>query len=163
MEGVKPLTVAEIGIAVHNRYAKDQEVSRETRGLALDAAPHFQISVVHPVYPSRCDELVGFNQRGTPWACFEPPPDYTPAKPRGYFGASILPSLSPQKHLCEEDLNTEAFKEEKEQILAAETDHGIAAETEAQRTCLLDLFRSLEELEELLRNAQSERLRTQKS
>lgn len=154
MDGVKGVTLAELSIQVHNRYAQDQEILSQTQDLALDAAPHFQISVVNPVYSSECDKITGFDKRVQTWGIYSPPPNYTPAKPRGYFGSSILPSLTPQE---------KAFAEQKQRLLAAELKEGISSEMEAQRTCLFDLLSSLEELEELFQSAQSERLRTQRS
>ncbi len=166
LKGVKAVTIDQLGIEIHERYAKDQEALDST--YIREAAPHSEIVGTSSIFASEWDKLFEFSLRNHPWANFAAPPNHAFLRRRRYFGFSLVPSLdgfSQDKEQDEEqddEEKRESFTEEKQRLMGVKIGHQALASLEKERSILFNLFASIEELNELLREVHSRKLQYQK-
>lgn len=163
---MKPVTLDQIGIEAHERYAKDQDVLDAS--FIKGAAPHFEILGTSAIFSSEWDKLFEYSQRNHPWAAFAPPPLFALLQRRRFFSFSIIPSLDGFSQDEEssggqddenEDDQPDAFAEEKERLMNVNVDQ---QSHEKERSILFNLFDSMEHLNELLKEIHSKKLQYQK-
>lgn len=161
---MKAITIDQLGIETHERYAKDQEVFDPT--FIKEAAPHSQILGTSSIYSSEWEKLFACNLGSHPWAAFASPPQFFPLSRRGFFSFSLAPSLGKTLEVREEEENqskkVEAFLEQKNRLLHAKLPHRAGATLEKERSTLFALFLSMENLNDLLQEINSRKLQYQK-
>lgn len=168
LEGVKAVTIDQIGIEVHERYAKDQEALDSS--YIREAAPHSEVVGTSSIFASEWEKLFEASLCQHPWAVFVLPPNLASLKRRRFFSFSLVPSLDGfsqdekegEKQQEEGEEKDQAFAEEKKRLMSVKIGHPSLASLERERSILFNLFASIEELNDLLREIHCRKLQYQK-
>lgn len=167
---MKPVTLDQIGIEIHERYARDQQVL--DKAFVEEAAPHSEVMATSSIFASEWDKLFSYSTRNVPWASFVFPPFSFLSKKRSVFVSSVLPSLeedeqqdhqkgeSDEEH--EDENKRSLFAEIRARLLCVQAADLSKDQLERERSILLRLLESVEELNELLKEIQSRKLQYQK-
>ncbi|MCI0382146.1 MAG: DUF5399 domain-containing protein [Chlamydiae bacterium] len=168
------VTIDNIGIKVHERYAQDQFLLELKYITESHKIPHqSEIVSISALYSSKWEELFQIHIKNIPWAHFIPPPQYKSQRKK-FFSYR----LSPKINLMQEDeeeadeqaddfLDGEEIPESrvdliKKMIFSQTNDLLSATLLEKNKTSLCCLLDSINFLCELLREVDSRKLQYQK-
>lgn len=163
LEGVKAVTIDQIGIEVHDRYAKDQEKLKKIDSFFIkDAAPHFETTGTSSIFTSEWEKLFSFfSDRNHTWAQFADAPNFSLPGRRSFFSFALVPSL---EGFSQEEESGERvyFAEERERLSSVKIPHHALAHLERERSQLFNLLDKIGEFNELLQQIHSNRIGTQR-
>lgn len=162
---MEKITIDQIGIDAHRRYAVDQE-TLESKYITESSMvpPHLEIAGTSMIYSSKWEELFELNVSNIPWAAFYPPPNYRIQKNK-FFSHAITPNiLWADEDAFNEDEEQDQEKERKKQndVLDALLEALSKNQIKEEESVLLNLVESIKMLNSLLREANSKKLQYQK-
>jgi len=164
-----PVTIDNYDVKVHERYAEDQKKLDLTYVKESGHIhPHLESPLAEAAINAKWEELFGTFSHRHPWAQFAPPPMY--GRMRNRFFSYILSSAFPWVKVDEEreEEDEEKRREEhqlnqyRKQIKAKKSKSLPMALLEKDRTALLNLLDSIQDLNGLLREINSHKLQYQK-
>lgn len=154
---MKGVTIDQLRIEDYKRYAEDQ--IKYDPSFSKDAAPLSETLGISSNYSEKIKELFGLYGIQTSFATFPTPPFYWSILRRRYFGNCILPTL--ESEVAEEE-DTTIFEELRERVLNFDAKGQSADLVERERTSLINLFDALDNLNELLKEINADKIRYQK-
>ena len=160
---MEKITVDQIGIEAHKRYAVDQENLESSYITDSSMIPqHLEIAGTSAIYSSKWEELFEINLKNIPWAAFSPPPKYFSHRNR-FFSHALIPGIL----WSEEDESEEDEERENERKKQNETLHAIIEAISSRKikgdgSALLNLIESVKFLNSLLKEINSRKLQYQK-
>ena len=164
------VTIDQMDIKVHERYALDQE--KLDTSFIKDSAliSHYsEVMGITSIYSSKWEELFEIHVGNLPWAAFSPPPKFHIQKNR-FFSHRIIPSMD----WADENEDEEKEEQQKEgaevpklnEIKRALIARKLGAEPlslfEKDKTALINLLDSIKFLNCLLREINAKKLQYQK-
>lgn len=162
---MEKITIDQIGIDAHKRYAIDQE-SLDTHYItdATHISGQLEIAGTSMIYSSKWEELFEFNLNNTTWAAFLPPPNYRTQRNK-FFSHSLIPGIlwseSDDDEDLEEDENTENERK-KQNALIKNIIEVLSSRLKEDESALLNLIQSIKTLNSLLREVNAKKLQYQK-
>lgn len=170
----KPVTIDQISIKEHQRYAEDQKhLDLSFIKESPLVAPHPGITGTSAIYSSKWEELFEIQKKNLPWAQFMPPEEYFSQANR-FFSYVIIPSIlvddnqeEGEKSNDEEDEEIEDMLERKFSVfmkIIKAKKHPDQSNTlfERDKTSILNLLDELKRLNKLLAQINSRKLQYQK-
>lgn len=108
---MRPVTIDQLDIKIHERYAKDQQ-QLDTKYIkeSTAIAAYSEIVGTSSIYPSNWEILFELQIKNISWAAFCPPLRYTLQSNR-FFSYQILPTIYLRDELDEEEESEEEEKE----------------------------------------------------
>lgn len=164
---MEKITIDQIGIDAHRRYAVDQEtVESKYVTESSMVPPQLEIAGTSMIYSSKWEELFELNVGNTPWAAFYPPPNYRIQRNK-FFSHTLTPNFGWSED--EEDEDQEENDEEGERARKKQ-DESLNALLEmistrilrSDESALLNLVESVKKLNSFLREINSKKLQYQK-
>lgn len=152
---MRPITIDELDIKEHKRYAVDQK-NLDTHYItdAATISAHFEIASISTLFPSQFELLFELQQRNRPWAFFLPPLKYHLQSNR-FFSYCLLPSIKINDQEKREK-EKEEEEEETDPILLKKIKQAIKgkrqtlADFEREKTTLISLVESIQHLDKIL-------------
>jgi len=160
----QPITIDNYDVKVHERYASDQTVLDLTYiNESHHIPPHLETAEGESTITAKWEALFETNLHRHPWAFFSPPPQFKKMRNR-FFSAHICDAFQWDDSEEEEgdSEEKEQLKEYREKILAKKSKQMPIALLEKDRTALLKLLDSIQNLNGLLRDINSRKLQYQK-
>ncbi len=160
----KGITIDQLGIEIHNRWAADQEKLDAKYINESNFIPdHSEIAGTTPIYFSKWAEIFDIAPNYITWAAFVPPPDYEKQCNR-FFSFDITPKFRWLEQ--EEDEEEEKPKKQLDKIKRRLKSNKPAAlhQTLVKRdqNALINLLDSMKSIHDLLREIQAKKLQYQK-
>jgi len=160
---MKAVTIDNLGITVHERWAQDQKAL--DIGYAQEAkevASHPQILGLSLIYPSKFDELFGLQERTQHWANFSAPKNFH-AFSKQYYSYRLFPNMGWEEEEEEEEKEREKEHPLIRAILSAKKHHHQShSHFEKDRSTLVTMVESIEWINELLKQIHGRKLQYQK-
>ena len=163
---MEKITIDQIGIDAHKRYAIDQE-SLETKYLTESTAiqPQLEIAGTSMIYSSKWEELFEFNFCNTTWAAFLPPPNYRTQRNK-FFSHALIPGIlwseAEEDEDLEEDEDTENERKKQNHLINQIIESLSTGSIKEDESALLNLIQSIKTLNSLLREVNARKLQYQK-
>jgi hypothetical protein len=164
------VTIDNIGMPAHNRYAKDKALLDPiflTEPQLI--APHVPNNSVSSIYSSKWEELFDIQKKNLPWAVFSPPPHFLSRSHRLFsyhFFVCLAQDEDEGEPSDEENEDSSLFEKKKKalsqlmQLQRAKED--VLLLFEKDRSCIVSLLDAIEKLERLLAHIHSRKLQYQK-
>jgi hypothetical protein len=165
---MKPVTIDNLSIKIHERYAQDQSLLdpkyiTESHSVTTQS----EITGTSSIYTSKLEALFEFNLKNCPWASFSPPPRFL-FQARRFFSFSLFPYLSfgEEKEREDDEEENEERKEANDLIERARAvdpgKEGSSSAFEKERTSILNLLDTLKHLNGLLKHINARKAQYQK-
>ncbi len=163
------VTIDNLDIKVHERYAQDQ-VALESKYIteSFAIAPHSESVGTSSIYASQWEILFEIHLCNTSWALFSPPPKYHVQRNK-FFTYQVVPAVnwSEEEDGEEQDEEGEQDQETPSSLLnkiltAKKGDRQSHLTFEKEKTAILNLFDSVKRLNKLLEHVNSRKLQYQK-
>lgn len=161
---MEKITIDQIGIDAHKRYAIDQETV-ESKYVTESSMipPQLEIAGTSMIYSSKWEELFEMNGNNIPWAAFYPPPNYRTQRNK-FFSHALTPNIPWSDENDDQEEGEEGEEEPKKQneslnALLAELSKRIVKSDES---ALLNLVQSIKMLNNLLKEVNAKKLQYQK-
>ncbi len=159
------VTIDNLDIQTHNRYAHDQTILDpqflEKPGMV---STHSDIASLSSIYASEFEKLFGLQNKNMPWAEFSPPAKTRIHKNR-YFTHRLILGILGTEYDEQEDL----FEEEEETEEMIEKAEGAKKKFfqrtksfEKERSAIINVLSSIKELNKMLEECNARRLQYQK-
>jgi len=162
-----PLTIDNYDVAVHERWAKDQEVLDQVFIRESGVSAHLDVAALQKSLLSKWEELFEFNSQKHPFAHFAPPPRYTLMRNR-FFNHAISEQFDWAEDADEEDEEKQRRDDERQaekyKTAIQKTQKGSmpVALFEKERSHLLNLIDSIHLLNDFMREIHGRKLQYQK-
>ncbi len=160
----KGITIDQLGIENHNRWAVDQEKLDVTHIQDSNLIPdHSEIAGTSSIYSSKWAELFDFQQSYITWAAFVPPPDYEKQRNR-FFSFDITPNFRwlETEEGEEEEKNQQQLEECKERLRSKKPRALHPTLVKRDQSALISMLDSMKSIHDLLREIQGKKLQYQK-
>jgi hypothetical protein len=164
---MKPVTIDNLSIKIHERYAQDQNLL-DPKYLtdALSITTQSEITGTSSIYTSKLEALFEYNLKNCPWASFSPPPRFL-FQARRFFSFSLFPYLSFDDEKEESDDEESEEKKEANNLIerarAVESaNEGSTSAFEKEKTAVLNLLDTLKHLNGLLKHINARKAQYQK-
>lgn len=160
----KGITIDQLGIENHNRWAVDQEKLDLTHIRDSNLIPdHSEIAGTSSNYSSKWAELFDFQSTYITWAAFVPPPNYEKQRNR-FFSFDITPKFRWLETDDEEggERSKQQLEECKERLKSKKPQALHPTLVKRDQSALLNLLDSMKSIHDLLREIQGKKLQYQK-
>lgn len=154
------MTIDNLDVAVHERWAQDQEKLDPKYLSSAETPNHFEIAGTSILYPSQWEELFEVHVKNIPWAAFTPPPHYR-LQPNKFFTHRIVPSIDTGMEGKEEE-EKESFYEKILRKAEERRKQKALAAVQREETALTNLFDIVQTLNVLLEQINARKTQYQK-
>lgn len=170
------ITIDQIDINAHERYARDQiHLDRKIIQDAGAIPQQSEVLTTYAIYFSFWEKLFEWSSKNLPWASFMPPSKYFAQKTR-CFAYQLIPAIQSEEDNQEEGSSQEEgaddssederkallLKEMKEKILNLEAKADPKGTVEQDKMTLIKLFDTVADLNGILKEVYSKKLQYQK-
>ncbi len=160
---MEKVTVDQIGIEAHKRYAVDQETLDTVYITDSSMIPrHLEMAGTSSIYSSKWEELFEVHLKNIPWAAFSPPPKYYVQRNR-FFSHALIPGiLWSNDEEQDEDEGHEEERKKQNETLKTLMETIAVRRIKENETALLNLVESVKILNSLLKEINSRKIQYQK-
>jgi hypothetical protein len=159
---MEKVTIDQIGIEAHRRYAIDQE-NLDTAFIADTKAIPLQLEIAgtSQIYSSKWEELFEVHLKNIPWAAFSPPPMYHSQRNR-FFSHALTPGMLWSDEDEEQDNEDDGERKRQNESLKNIINAISCRKIKGEESALLSLIESVKLLNSLLREINAKKLQYQK-
>ncbi len=162
MKSATAVTIDNLGIKEHLRWAQDQEVLDSVYVTeASVVAPHPEILGMSVIYPSRFEELFDLQKKNQHWASFSPPKNFH-LFGRRFFSHRLFPSIDWEDAKDDEREEESQGQDLIQALLEIEKGNQHESLFEKDRATMLGMLQSIKWISQLLKQINGRKLQYQK-